>query len=172
MEKMYLNRGWNYNNCEVVDIPHMGCQLPYNYVDENEYQLEATYSKEIFIAEENKGKKLLLTFLGVAHMAKVFINGELAGTHKCGYTAFTMDISELIKYGENNLILVEVDSRESLNIPPFGNVIDYLTYQGIYRDVYLEIKDPSYIKDVIVQTKGNVLKTLTVCSSEYEGIMI
>ena len=53
---------------------------------------------------------------------------------------------------------MRVDSRESLNIPPFGNVIDYMTYGGIYRDVYIEIKNPTYISDVFIH--GNAEKEL------------
>lgn len=51
-----------------------------------------------------------------------------------------MDISGVLRYGEKNILVVKVDSREDLNIPPFGYVIDYMTYGGIYRDVYLDIK--------------------------------
>lgn len=54
--------------------------------------------------------------------------------------AFTIDISALLYYGEDNIIAVRVDSNENLNVPPFGFVIDYMTYGGVYRDVYLEIK--------------------------------
>ena len=36
-----------------------------------------------------------------------------------------------------NTLVVKVDSRESVNIPPFGFVIDYMTYGGLYREVWL-----------------------------------
>lgn len=49
---------------------------------------------------------------------------------------------------------VRVDSREDLNVPPFGFVIDYMTYGGIYRDVYLEIFDQKYLKDVFVKPQA------------------
>ena len=44
-------------------------------------------------------------------------------------------ISAGTRYGVKNILVVKVDSREVLNIPPFGYVIDYMTYGGIYRDV-------------------------------------
>lgn len=39
-----------------------------------------------------------------------------------------------------------------MNIPPFGYVIDYMTYGGIYRDVYLDIKNKDYIEDIFIRT--------------------
>ena len=47
---------------------------------------------------------------------------------------------------------MKVDSREDLNIPPFGYVIDYMTYGGIYRDVYLDIKNKDHIEDIFIRT--------------------
>ena len=58
-----------------------------------------------------------------------------------------------LEYGKDNILVVKVDSRESLNVPPFGFVIDYMTYGGIYRDVYIDVKNPTYIEDVFVSTK-------------------
>mgnify|MGYP002093793779 CR=1 FL=1 len=39
-----------------------------------------------------------------------------------------------------------------MNIPPFGYVIDYMTYGGIYRDVYLDIKNKDHIEDIFIRT--------------------
>ena len=63
-----------------------------------------------------------------------------------------MDISGVLRYGEKNILVVKVDSGEDLNIPPFGYVIDYMTYGGIYRDVYLDIKNKDYIEDIFIRT--------------------
>ncbi|MCQ2981726.1 MAG: glycoside hydrolase family 2 protein, partial [Treponemataceae bacterium] len=99
----------------------------------------------------DKGKCLLLTFEGAAHAATVYVNGAELYTHRCGYTAFTVDISEALRYGEPNELAVLVDSNETLNQPPFGFVIDYMTYGGIYRDVYLEVKNAIHIADVFAK---------------------
>ena len=109
--------------------------------------------RKLLIPSEWEGKVLLLTFEGAAHISSVYVNGKPAGEHRCGYTAFTLDISSLAEYGKENIIAVKLDSREDVNVPPFGFVIDYMTYGGIYRDVYLDIKEPSRILDVFVSTK-------------------
>lgn len=50
------------------------------------------------------------------------------------------------------VITVRLDSREKLNQPPFGSVTESLTYGGIYRDVYLDVKDEFYIEDIYTAT--------------------
>ena len=164
MERIYLNNDWQFSEVfdeamiradfkadgmTAVRIPHTCRELPYNYFDEKEYQMVSGYRRILTVPEDWKGHKLLLTFEGVGHYCVVYLNGTIAGTHNCGYSAFTLDISDLVSYGEDNLIALKVDSREELNTPPFGFVIDYMTYGGIYRDVYLEVKNPTYIKDII-----------------------
>ncbi len=135
-----------------VRIPHTCKELPLHYFSEQEYQMVSGYVRTLDVPEAWRGQKLLLTFDGAAHQATVYVNGREAGSHFCGYTAFTLDISDLINYGQTNQIAVRLDSRESLDIPPFGFVVDYLTYGGIYRDVYLDIKPQTYIKDIFIRT--------------------
>ena len=167
-QRIYLDRDWlfaeNFDEKMIseafpegdftkVCIPHTVKELPYHYFDEHAYQMVSAYARKLNIAKEWEGKKLLLTFEAVAHDATVYLNGEKVGEHHCGYTAFTVDISEHVRFGQENVLLVKVDSRESLNIPPFGFVIDYMTYGGIYRDVYLTVQNPAYIRDVFVTFK-------------------
>ena len=56
-----------------------------------------------------------------------------------------------MKFGEENEITVKLDTRESLNIPPFGFVIDYLCYGGIYREVTLQIRESGYIENILIE---------------------
>ncbi len=160
--KIYLNRDWYFTNPsssgQKVSIPHTCKETPFHYFDESEYQMISSYQKELEIPEEWKNKQVLLTFEGVAHSCEVFLNEEKVGEHRCGYTAFTIPLKNLL-YGKKNTLLVKVDSRENQNIPPFGHVVDYMTYGGIYRDVYLKIKEDLYLKDVFVHSD---LKNLTL----------
>ncbi len=168
MEKIYLNNDWRFSEkfseemlkdnfnpmeMETVRIPHTVKELPFHYFDEHEYQMISAYRKVLKVEEGWKGKKLLLTFEGVAHEATVYVNGVMLFTHCSGYTAFTVDITDNVEYGKDNVITVRCNSNEDQNFPPFGFVIDYMTYGGIYRDVYLEVKENTYIKDVFITTK-------------------
>ncbi len=158
IEKIYLNNDWSFTTSnqpesKIVRIPHTSMETPFHYFDEKEYQFISFYKKEVNIPIEWLGLHLFLTFEGVAHIAKLYVNNQFVGEHKGGYHAFSFDIAPFVQFGMINNICVEVDNREINNIPPFGNVIDYLCYGGIYRDVYLEIKENTYIADVFVKTK-------------------
>lgn len=146
------------NTYESIRIPHTCKELPVHYADEKSYQMICGYRKNIFIDKELEGKRLFLKFDGVGHIADIYLNSEYIYTHKSGYTAFEVEITDKVVYGKDNQLVVRVDSTESSNIPPFGNVIDYMTYGGIYREVWLEISDTSRITDVFVKTpnKGKV----------------
>lgn len=165
-KRIYLNDGWRFtehftadllkkdfddSSLEKVRLPHTCKETPYNYFDEHIYQMVCGYRKLVFIPEEWKGKRVLLTIDGAAHVSEVFFNGNKIGEHHCGYTAYTIEITEDMIPGKENDLVIKVDSNESLNVPPFGYVIDYMTYGGIYRDVYLDIKEESYLEDIFLK---------------------
>ncbi|MCM1290079.1 MAG: hypothetical protein NC132_06270 [Corallococcus sp.] len=159
--RVYLNDDWTYypfwndgiasgtaaKGCEKVRLPHANVTTPFNCFDESIYQFVCGYSRKLHLKE--KGGKYLLTFDGVAHRAEVYVNGELCAVHNCGYTAFTADVTDFLHVGDN-LLCVKVDAREDLDQPPFGFVIDYLTYGGIYREVYLDNYRGTYVADAFV----------------------
>ena len=137
-----------------VRVPHTVRPLPYNYCNENDYQRLSGYRKEFFAPKEWEGRTVLLTFGAVAHDATVFCNGRRMFHHGCGYTAFTVDLTAALRLGQKNVVAVRCDSREDLNIPPFGGQLDGLTYGGIYRAVSLDIKEPAYLRDIFIEAKA------------------
>ena len=162
--RTYLNDNWQFFNQwndaifekdggEAARLPHSHAIAPFNCFDETIYQYVSGYKRVLHLADV-AGKTFLLTFEGVAHRAEVFVNGIHVATHECGYTAFTVDITAHVHKGDNQLV-VKVDSRKTLNQPPFGFVIDYQTYGGIYRDVYLEEKRGVYVQDAFVKALPN-----------------
>ena len=181
-ERIYLNNDWFFTEeyedslrelrpealmaaagLVPVRIPHTCKELPYHYFDESEYQMVCGYVRRLSIPEDWKGKTLLLTFEGAAHDAEVYVNGKPAGEHHCGYTAFTLDITSLVEYGKDNLVTVRLDTRETLNVPPFGYVIDYMTYGGLYRDVYLEAAEPIRLGDIFLRSSGSEVTAEVLC---------
>lgn len=163
-QKIYLDRKWRFNEkfeeamidepmkeSRLINIPHTVKETPLSYFDESIYQMESAYQKSIFAPVQWNGKVVILTFEAVGHSCDVYINGKHTKHHDCGYTAFSCDVSELLNYGEENIITVKVNSKENLDQPPFGYVIDYMTYGGIYRDVYFEIKEQTHFTDVFLQ---------------------
>ncbi|MCR5802352.1 MAG: glycoside hydrolase family 2 protein [Lachnospiraceae bacterium] len=154
-----------------VRIPHTVKETPFHYFDENIYQMESCYRRHLNIPAEWKGKRVRLTFDGAGHKAEVFINGEKAAEHWCGYTAFTIDLTDRIKFGEDNVVCVKLDSRENINTPPFGFVIDYMTYGGLYREVYLDVSEQVYIGDVFLRTEKKDGKVMLSSAVKTENLI-
>lgn len=165
--RLYLNDDWLFteqfedslvapeypeNMLQPVRLPHTCKETPFHYFDESLYQMVSGYRRHLLIPKDWQGKQILLTFEGAAHDSTVFCNGKKVGEHHCGYTAFTVDLTDNVLYGQDNLLCVRLDSRENLNVPPFGYVIDYMTYGGIYRDVRLEVKEKVSLSDIFVHT--------------------
>ena len=137
---------------QPVRLPHTTAELPLHYADHNAYQMVCGYRRKLYIGQELEGKRLFLQFDGAAHIATVYVNGRETITHRSGYTAFRVEITDLVTYGEDNLISVRLDSTENAAVPPFGFVIDYLTYGGLYREVWLDVRESSYISDIYITT--------------------
>ena len=165
--RFYLNDDWLFteqfedslaapeypeNTLQPVRLPHTCKETPFHYFDESLYQMVSGYRRHLQVPADWQGKQILLTFEGAAHDSTVFCNGKKVGEHHCGYTAFTVDLTNNVLYGQDNLLCIRLDSRENLNVPPFGYVIDYMTYGGIYRDVRLEVKEKVSLSDIFVHT--------------------
>lgn len=168
MNRIYLNEEWLFTEvftdglCQAdaaveqltkVRLPHTCKEIPFNYFDENDYQMVSGYRRILEAPLEWDGKVVLFTCEGAAHETTLYVNGQVVTKHSCGYTGFTVDIAPYLMFGQENVLVLRVDSRESLNVPPFGFVIDYMTFGGVYREVYLEVKEQEYIQDVFVKTE-------------------
>ena len=130
MKSGFNDRGW-----KSVTIPHTNKMLPMNGFDENEYMFVSAYRRHFKLPAALKGKRIFVDFGGVMTAAKVFINGSALGEYKGGYTPFSFELTKDINWKGDNVLAVEVDSTERKDIPPFGGMIDYLTFGGIYRDL-------------------------------------
>lgn len=148
--KLCISNNWEYRESEnankvLINIPHANKEVPYNYFDEKMYQFISYYEKTINVKDINK--RTFLMFEGVMTAFTLFVNGNKLEERRGGYIPHSIEITEYVKAGENK-ILVEVDSTERKDIPPFGFVIDYLTFGGIYRDVWQYELDETFIKNV------------------------
>lgn len=126
---------------EAVQLPHNTVELTYNYFDEKSYQKKTCYFRKLNLKNDSRH---FVRFEGVMAVADVYLNGEYLTTHKGGYTPFEV---ELITSQAENILAVVVDSSEREDVPPFGGAIDYLTYGGIYRDVFLIERQGAYVTE-------------------------
>ncbi|MDQ2730035.1 MAG: glycoside hydrolase family 2 protein [Armatimonadota bacterium] len=172
-KRINLNRGWDFIPEDVqgaqnapkdsehwnrINLPHTNKLLPHHAFDDREYQFVSWYRKRVTLPTLQEGGRVFLDFDGVMIACEVFVNGEKVGEHRGGYTPFSVDLTGKVHGGSEALVAVRVDSTERPDIPPFGFVVDYLTFGGIYRDVWLRTCGPTYIKDVFLRSL-DVLQT-------------
>ena len=162
-----LNEGWIFNegfSSELarapasgapVTLPHSAVELPFSYFDETAYCRAFTYQKILTPDPAWDGQEVWLICDGAMADAEVWLNGEKLTAHKDGYTPFAARLTGRLEPG-GNLLAIKIDGSENPEIPPFGGRIDYLTYAGIYRDVWLKVVPPVSIGRVKIETP-NVL---------------
>ncbi|MCK4919611.1 MAG: DUF4982 domain-containing protein [Bacteroidales bacterium] len=97
----------------------------------------AWYRKNFTIDDKQKGNTVTVEFDGVMNNAEVFLNGEKIGARPFGYIGFQVDLTPHIKYGKENVLAIRVDPKE-LSARWYPGA-------GIYRNVWLEIKNPVHI---------------------------
>ena len=159
-----LNYGWRFTpdyspsksknenfdfTVRPVDIPHNSGSGKIHYFSGEDDSKIVQYTKLFVVPGEMEGKRILLHFDGVMSCAAVFVNDKAAFAHKGGFTGFDYDITDLLCDSENKLTVI-VDSSERTDTPPYGAPVDFLSYGGIYRDVWMEAVPNLYIKDTFI----------------------
>ena len=124
-QKMLINRNWKfmhgdfpeakapeYDDREWYDIgiPH-SFGIPY-FMEKQFYIGYGCYRKWLQIETGFDTKKLYLEFQASFQDTEVYVNGELAGTHRGGYTAFLIDITSFVRPGAY-LIFVRAQRRRT-----------------------------------------------------------
>ena len=141
----------NFNDAEwtVVSLPNGIEYLPTEASGCINYQGEVWYRKHFTPADALKGKKLFLHFEAIMGKSKVFVNGKLLTEHFGGYLPVVVDISDVLNWGEDNVIAVWADNSDDTSYPPgkAQDVLDFTYFGGIYRDCWLVAHNPVFITD-------------------------
>lgn len=150
---------------QKIELPHNAVDVPLNYFDETKLHQDFTYQYSLKATQTDLSKQLIMHFEGVMCDAYVYVNGKLTKQHSDGYTPFDVHLSPWLQEGDNQ-ITVTLSGRENPAIPPFGGMIDFLCFPGIYRDVNLTRFDEVRVKNVKVDT-FNVLSKPIVEATVY-----
>ena len=163
-----INRNWRYHPAKVagaespdfddakferVVIPHTNIELPWHSFDEKDYTFISTYRRRFRFPKDAEGKRVFVDFEGAMTASTVWINGVKLGDYRGGFTPFSFELTKNLRKDADNVLVVQLDSTERGDIPPFGYEIDYLTFGGIYREVSLRIVPATYVDNVFAQPK-------------------
>ncbi len=163
-----INDGWTFHkdgdtSSREVSLPHT-----WNAEDAVDDELGyfrgiGWYERTVRIDDDLSGKLVFIRFEGANQEVDFYVNGEHAGNHKGGYTAFVFDISSLIHPGANSF-RVKVDNSHNEDIPPLG--ADFTFFGGIYRDVSLIFVPDNHISLEHYASGGVYVSTPAVSSGQ------
>ena len=158
-EKHFSDVTWR-----TVNLPHdWAIELPFHKNADMNHGYRAVgpgfetnsigwYRRAFELPKTDEGKRISLTFDGVYRDATVWVNGWIVRRHEGGYYPFREDITDVLKFGESNIIAVKVDATK----------FEGWFYEGagIYRHAWLEKTAPVAIAPdgifVYAQFKNNV----------------
>ncbi len=136
------------------------------YEDIFNYLGLAWYVKHTFIPQSWQGQRVFLRVGSACYYSTLYVNGKKVGSHEGGHLPFAFEISNLIKWNEENVIAISVENHLEPKRVPAGNMstalgpfasfprttYDFFPFAGIHRPVVLYTVPQTYIEDVTVVT--------------------
>jgi beta-glucuronidase len=117
-----------------------------------EYYGAAWYRRRFVASPAWKTGAVRVEFEAVFHSAIVWVNGRQVGQHLGkGYTAFALDLTPDLAYGQPTEIVVRVDNAFSDAMLPRGKSSDWAHDGGIYRPVSLIVTPRTFVEHVAVE---------------------
>lgn len=142
--KDFDDRTWR-----TLDLPHdWAAEAPFSGSASHSHGYKAVgpgfpessvgwYRKTFSIPQTDKGKRICIQLDGVSRDAKVWVNGFYCGNEPSGYSSFSLDVSEYLNYGGDNVIAVRADVTTEEGW--------YYEGAGIYRHVWLTKTAPLHV---------------------------
>ena len=169
-ENAGLDAGWG-SGIGGDDIRTIGVPASWNeqFNDLYNFHGKGWYEKDIFVPAAYESRAVYLRCGSVAGQAKVWVNGTLAAAHEGAALPFECEISSLLKFGQENKVVILADSTlDPWSLPPAlideseGRVgffhcypavtYDFFPYGGVQRSVWLYTTGKKRIEDIAITT--------------------
>jgi beta-glucuronidase len=156
----YAERNYKPLQGELVEVSlenGLSLQVPGDWNTQDDrlffYNGKVWYKRDIFI-DIKPEKRYYLHFGAINYRAEIYVNGSLVATHTGGYTSFNCEVTDVVKQGQNLLVIKVDNTLKSDDIPTTRT--DWLNYGGITRDVNLVELPVSFIENYKIQlAKGS-----------------
>ena len=145
---------FNDSTWRTVDLPHdWAVDLDFVRVKDNDVMSHGYkpvgrqfpkstigwYRRALFIPKEDEGRRLMVKFDGVFRDCIVWLNGHYLGNNLSGYSEFGYDITDYVRYGEKNVLVVRVDVSQYEGW--------FYEGAGIYRHTWLIRTEPVHVPE-------------------------
>ena len=140
------------NGWQSVDLPHTPRLEPVPANDQ--WQGICFYAKRFEAPKTDPEALLSLTFEGAMNEADVWLNGQHIASHLGGYLPFTADLTDALYPDKENLLVVRLDNRDNpVTGPKPLKRLDFNTYGGLYRNVWLTGKALVHLSDPVAANR-------------------
>lgn len=174
-EVISMNEAWNFTptrsagggrwggfsrgggNQQVVNLPHTWNAE--DFMNDAGYRRGyGTYTKQVDIPDEYRGKRVFLQFEGAGSQATVMVNGTIVGEHKGAYNTFTFEVTDYLRIGTVNSLTVICNNEQTFDIAPTAG--DFNVYGGLYRDAWMIVTDEACISPLYFGSSGVLISLL------------
>lgn len=137
---------------EKVNLPHSVTLTPAISSGGINYQGECVYYKALTFTDAEKNKKIILEFDGAMGVTEVYLNGKYFASHYCSYLPLVIDITDEVKFNEENIIALKLDNSDNGDVPPGTpqSSLDFTYEGGLYREARMHIVDKLYVTHALL----------------------
>ncbi len=164
--RFYFSSENSADYARTISLPHTWAYDQSNMLVSSQPST-ANYIKDLYIPVDWEQKRIFIKFYGVQSVADVMVNGRYVGEHRGGATAFTFELTSLLKFGQQNRVQVIVNNAPHSDVLPTSREEDL--YGGIYRDVELIVADRSIVSPLYYGSDGVFVTCEKVNSQFAEG---
>lgn len=166
-----INDKWSFTKegqIQLVNFPHTWNAADCQDEESGFWRGTCTYENCVQINDEFDGRSVYVRFDGAYQVLDLYVNGQFAGRHVGGFTAFIFDVTKLLKKGENFFKII-LDNSHDKNISPLS--ADFTFFGGVYRDVNLVFVPKNHISVSHYASSGVYISTPEV-SAEKANVKI
>ena len=145
---------FNDSKWQTVSLPHTWNAD--DVINSQYYRGPGWYRTKLPIAASAEGKRIFVRFEAASIVADVYFNGRHIGRHRGAFTAFCYELTDLIRWGQENILAVRVDNSTFDDVPPLSG--DFNMFGGIYRPVWLVVTNPVCITPLDYGSSGVYLR--------------
>ncbi len=129
----------------------------YGHEDKSYTPIRGDYRHHFNVPAEWRGKRVFIVFDGVMTDAAVKVNGTEAGPlHQGAFYRFKYDITDLLKFGEENLLEVSVSDKSSnASVNGAERNADFWVFGGIFRPVWLQAEPAQFVDRVAINARAD-----------------
>ncbi|HHY57179.1 MAG TPA: beta-glucuronidase [Chloroflexi bacterium] len=148
----------------------------------------AWYVRRVYVPSHWQGERVFIRVGSACYHGVVYINGVKVGEHEGGHLPFAFEITDLVKWGEENVVAISVENELKPTRLPSGNMessmgmfastprttFDFYPFAGLHRPVALYTTPQTYIEDVTVVTEvagaNGVVKVAARLNTSHSGL--